>query len=102
MAALFLFATILFRTLPYMHGRTVSFILVGAGLAFLFDERRTTTRLMLGALLLGTAVGTHAIIGALGMLVAAATVLLWMLSGEIAAALAGVGLLAGASFLATP
>jgi len=102
MATLFLFATILFRTLPYVHGRTVSFVLVGAGLAFFFDERRSATRLMLSALMLGTAVGTHAIIGSLGMMVVAATVFLWLLSGELSAAVAGVGLLVGAALIAFP
>jgi hypothetical protein len=102
MASLLLFATILFRTLPYMHGRTVSFVLVGAGLAFFLDGRRNKTRVTLGALALSTAVASHAVNGALAMMVAAASVVLWLLNGELVAALAGTGILAGASLVALP
>ena len=102
MATLFLLATVLFRTLPYMHGRTVSFVLLGTGLAFVLDERRNATRLCLGGIILGTTIGTHAVMGALGMLVVASTVLLWLLGGEFVATVAGVVLLAGASLVAAP
>jgi len=98
MATLFLCATILFRVLPYMHGRSVSFVLVGAGLAFILDERRNTARLTLGALALATAVASHAIIGTLGMAVASFAVM----TGGGVNALAGVGLMAGASLVALP
>jgi hypothetical protein len=101
-ACLFLFATMLLRVLPYMHGRSVAFVLVAAGLGFFLDARRNRMRLALGALALGTAVASHAIIGALGMVVATAPVLFWLLSGEIGAALAGLGALAGASLVALP
>jgi hypothetical protein len=98
MATLFICATVLFQTLPYMHGRFVTFVLVGAGLAFVLDERRNRTRLILGALALGTAVANHAIIGALGMAVASFA----LLGGGVVSSLAGIGLMAGASLVALP
>jgi len=57
---------------------------------------------VLGALTLGIAVAAHAIIGAFGMVTAAATVLLWILSGDFKGGFAGVGLLAAASLVALP
>jgi len=102
MATLFMFGTILFRVMPYMHGRSTAFVLVAVGLAFFFDEERHRVRLILGALALATAVASHAIIGALGMTTAAATIVLWILSGEIVAALWAIGLLAGATIVTLP
>lgn len=102
MATLFLFATILFRVMPFGHGRSTAFVLVAIGLAFFFDEERDRLRLTIAGLALATAVASHAIIGALGMATAAATVLLWIVSGEIVSALAAIGLLAGATIVALP
>lgn len=102
MAALLLFATVFFRALPYMHGRFVTFALVGAGLGFVLDERRNQIRLALGALVLGTAVASHAIIGGLAMVVASAPILFWLLSGNVVSALGGLGLMAGAAMIALP
>ena len=101
-ASLLLFATILFRVLPYGHGRSVAFALLAVGLAFFLDERRSTTRMTLGALALATAIASHAINGALAMAAASMTVLFWLLSGEVRATVAGFGVLAGASLVALP
>jgi hypothetical protein len=102
MASLLLLATMCLRVLTNMHGRSVAFVLVAMGLAFLFDQERNRVRVTIGALALATAVATHAIMGALGMMVASATVLVWLLSGELVAFLAGVGVLAGATLVALP
>ena len=101
-AALLLFATVLTRVFAYMHGRSVTFALVGVGLGFLLDRERLPLRLVLGALFLATGVASHAIIGFFGFFVAAGSVLFWLLSGDFLGFLAGVGLLAGASLFAFP
>jgi len=103
MAALLLFATILVKMTPMtMHGRAVTFVLAAFGLAFLLDPRRNRTRVVLGALALGTAVASHVIIGALAMTVASAAILCWLLDGDVRGFAAGVGVLAGASLVALP
>jgi hypothetical protein len=102
MATLFLFATILFRVMPYMHGRVTSFVPLAIGLAFFFDERRNATRLVLAGLAFATAVASHAVMGALGMMVAGTIVVCWLLSGAGTAALAGLGVLAGAALIGAP
>jgi len=102
MAALLLFVTVFFRSFPYGHGRFLAFALTSAGLALFLDRRVHPARLLLGALVLGTAVASHAVIGALAMTIAAAPVLLWLLAGQWRAAVAGVGLLAGATLVALP
>lgn len=101
-AALLVFATVLPRVIAYMHGRSATFALVAAGLAFVLDRDRLPLRLVLGALFLGTAVASHAIIGFFGFVVAAGSVLFWLLSGDVVGFVAGVGLLAGASLFAFP
>jgi len=103
MAALLLFATILMRMVSVtMHGRTVTFVLAGTGLAFLLDERRNRTRVVLGMLALATAVASHVIIGALAMAVAGTWIVYWLLDGDVPSFVAGLGLLAGASLIALP
>ncbi len=103
MAALLLFATILVKMAPMtMHGRTVTFVLAAFGLAFVLDPRRNRTRIVLGALALGTAVASHVIIGALAMAVASAAILCWLVDGDVRGFAAGVGVLAGASIVALP
>jgi hypothetical protein len=102
MAAWLLFATVFIRTFPFGHGRYVTFALVSAGLALFLDTRGNRLRPVLAALVMGTAVASHAIIGALGMAAAAGPVLLWLLRGRVVAALAGAGVLAGASLIAVP
>ena len=103
MAALLLFATILVKMTPTtMHGRTVAFVLAAFGLAFVLDPRRSRTRVVLGALALGTAVASHVIIGALAMAVASAAILCWLVDGDVRGFAAGVAVLAGASLVALP
>jgi hypothetical protein len=102
MAALLLFATVLMRSMPYGHGRFVAFAMTSAGLALFLDGRGQPLRLVLAALMMGTAVASHAIIGGLGMTVAAGTLLFWLLSGHVAAAFAGAGLLLAAVLVAFP
>lgn len=102
MSALLIFATIFFRVLPYMHGREVTFALVGVGLAFLLDEQRNRVRLGVGALALGTAIAAHAIIGAFGMATASFAILFWFLAGDFLGAFGGVALLLGAALVAVP
>lgn len=97
-ATLFLCATVLFHTLPYMHGRFVTFVPVAVGLGFVLAERRTPTHLVVGALAFATAVASHAIMGALGMLVAAFA----LLGGGVMSTLAGIVLMVGASLVALP
>jgi len=102
MAALLMYATVLMRVVAYLHGRSVTFALVGAGLGLLLDRRRITSRLVLAAVLLGTAVASHAIIGFFGMVAAAGAVAFWLLGGDPRSFVAGVGLLAAASLFAFP
>ena len=103
MAALLLFATLLIKMTPTtMHGRTVAFVLAAFGLAFVLDPRRSRTRVVLGALALGTAVASHVIIGALAMAVASAAIVCWLVDGDVRGFAAGVGVLAGASLVALP
>jgi hypothetical protein len=103
MAAWLLFATILIKMVPTtMHGRAVTFVLAGVGLAFFLDERRNRTRVVLGVLALGTAVASHVIIGTLAMTVASGAILCWLLDGDVRGFLACVGLLAGATLIALP
>ncbi len=102
MAALFLFATVLPRVIAYLHGRSVTFALVAAGLGLLLDRRRVPARQALAAVLLGTAVASHAIIGFFGMVVAAGSVVFWLLAGQPGAFVAGIGTLAAASLFALP
>ncbi len=101
-AALLLVATILFRVLPYSHGRTITHVLVAAGLAWFVDPRGSATRRALAGLTLGTAVGSHAVVGALGMGVAALTVVFSAFDLGFKRVAAAVGLLAGASLVAAP
>ncbi len=97
-ATLFLCATILFHTLPYMHGRFAAFAPAAIGVGFVLAERRTPTHLIVAALALGTAVASHAIMGTLAMLAAAFA----LLAGGPASVLAGAGLMLGASLVALP
>src|SRR5437879_232636 len=61
-SARLLFSTILVKMTPTtMHGRTVAFVLAAFGVAFVLDPRRSRTRVVLGALALGTAVASHVI-----------------------------------------
>jgi hypothetical protein len=69
-ATLLLMGTMVFRVLPYGHGRYLAFIPALAGLAYVVD--RHPVRRVAGGLLLGTAVACHAIIGGFAMVTALA------------------------------
>src|SRR5208282_1520493 len=102
MAALFLFFTCLFRREQGMRATAVVFVLVGVGLAFFLDRRRNRTLFACGAIVLGTAVASHAIGGGLAMIVAASAVAFWLAAGDFSGSIAAVICLAGASMLAVP
>ncbi|MFZ0679317.1 hypothetical protein [Candidatus Binatus sp.] len=102
MASLFLFLTCLFRREQGMRATAVVFALVGIGLAFFLDPRRNRTLFACGAIVLGTAVASHAIGGGLAMVVAASAVMFWMASGDFSGSIAAIICLAGASMVAAP
>jgi hypothetical protein len=101
-AAILLIATILFRVLPYSHGRTITYVLVAAGLAWFCERPGSPVRRALAGLTLATAVGSHAVVGALAMGVAALSIVLDAVDLGVKKTLAGIGLLAGASLVAFP
>ncbi|HEY6395245.1 MAG TPA: hypothetical protein VIX12_07480, partial [Candidatus Binataceae bacterium] len=101
-AALFLLSTCLLRRAQGMRGTAVDFALVGLGLAFLIDSRERRMMMALGAMMLGTAIASHAIDGGFAMIVAGSAIGLWMLERDFGRAAAGVVCLAGAIMLASP
>jgi len=101
-ATLFLFFTTEFRRITGMRGTALAFALVALGLAFLFDRRWRPSRVVMGALILGLAAPSHAIDGALGMLVAAFGAILYLLVGQERRFLIMLLCLTGASLLAVP
>ncbi len=64
-ATLLLIGTVMFRVLPYAHGRYIAFVPALAGLAYVVDQH--PLRRIAGGLLLATAVACHAIIGSFSM-----------------------------------
>ena len=100
-AALFLFFTVIFRRAQGMRGTAVDFVLVALGLAF-FMHRRSRALFVAGALMLGTAVVSHALDGAFAMIVAGFGILLWLAEGDYRRFAAGVLALAGALLVAAP
>jgi hypothetical protein len=102
MASLLLFATCLFRRAQGMRGTAVAFVLIGLGFAFFMDSQRRRITLAVGAAMLGTAVGSHAIDGALGLITAGIGLSLWLAEGDFNRFLAGAIALAGASLCAVP
>ena len=101
-ASLMLFATDLFRRAQGMRGTAVAFVLVGLGLAFFMDPKRRRVTLAVGAAMLGMAVGSHAIDGALGLIVAGLGLALWLAEEDFNRVLAGVIALGGATLCAVP
>jgi hypothetical protein len=102
MASLMLFATCLFRRAQGMRGTAVAFVLVGLGLAFFMDPKRRRVTFAVGAAMLGMAVGSHAIDGALGLIVAGLGLALWLAEEDFNRVVAGVIALAGATLCAAP
>jgi hypothetical protein len=74
-AALFLFFTNTFRRMVGMRGTAVAFALVGVALAFLLDRKSRRMLVALGSLILGAAVGAHAIDGGFAVAVAGMAIL---------------------------
>lgn len=75
-AALLLFATTMFQRAHSMRGTAVSFALVAIGLAFFLDRNQRLLRTAVGALALGTAIASHAIVGGLALATAGSTLLI--------------------------
>ena len=101
-AALLLTATVFFRVLPYSHGRAITYVLVAAGLAWFIEPKGSAVRRTLAGLTLATAVGSHAVVGALAMGVAALTIVFGAFDLGLRKTFAAIGLLAGASLFAIP
>ena len=101
-AALLLYLTNIFRWIEGMRGTAVAFVLVALGLALFIDSRRNRTLLAWGALMLGVALPSHAIDGALGLGVAVAACLSWLLARDISRSTAGALSIVGALLLGVP
>jgi hypothetical protein len=100
--SLLLVLTCLFRRAQGMRGTAVAFVLVGLGLGFFLDRRRTPARVALGALFLGTAVASHAIDGLSAMAVAILGVIYIFADYGGAGALRAALALVGAMMFAAP
>ncbi|MBV8138572.1 MAG: hypothetical protein JO121_23525 [Deltaproteobacteria bacterium] len=100
-AGLLLFFTCLFRRAQGMRGTAVDFALVALGLAF-FMSRGSRLLFAAGALMLGCSIASHAIDGALAMIVAGVGVILWLAESDPGRFAAGVVALAGAALVALP
>jgi hypothetical protein len=100
-AGLLLFFTCLFRRAQGMRGTAADFVLVGLGLAF-FMSRSSRVLFVAGALILGCSIGSHAIDGALAMIVAGVGVILWLAESDYRRVAAGVVAMAGAVLVALP
>lgn len=101
-ASLFLFFTVMFRREQGMRATAVVFALIGLGLALFLEVPRRPALLAMGAMILGTAVASHAIGGGLAMGVAAGGAVSWLLEGDLSGFAAGVICLAGATMAAIP
>jgi hypothetical protein len=102
MAALVLLLTTIFRRAQGMRGTAVDFALVALGLAFTFDRSRHRVLLAIGAVMLGTAVASHAIDGVFALIVAGVGVGFLLVATDYRRASATLGCLAGASLIAIP
>ena len=101
-AALLLFATTEFERAHSMRGTAVAFALVAIGLGFLLDQNRRPIKIALGALALGTAVASHAIVGALALATGGTALLIGLPSVRAKDFLAEVSCLFGAVLVAVP
>ncbi len=100
-AALFLFFTNTFRRMVGMRGTAVAFALVAVGLAFVLDRKSRRTLVALGSLILGAAVGAHAIDGGFAIAVAGMAIV-WRDTGHPRAMLLRLACVAGAVIFAGP
>jgi hypothetical protein len=85
-----------------MRGTAVDFALVALGLAFVFDRSRSRVPLAIGAVMLGTAVASHAIDGVFALIVAGVGVCFLFIEADFPDASASLGCLAGAVLIAMP
>lgn len=102
MAALFMFWTCLFRRAQGVRGSVIDLALVGVGLAFFLDPAHRRTLIALGAMMLGTSVASHSLMGGFGMIVAGAGVVFWLFESDYRRFATGVVSLAGATLIAMP
>ena len=102
MAALLLFFTCLLRREQGMRATAVVFALVTIGLAFMIELPRNRILFALGAVMLGTAVASHALGGGFAIITAAGIGLTWFAAEDIAGAEAMVICLTGAAVFALP
>lgn len=98
---LLLAGTVLTRT-ESMRGTAVAFALVAVGLAFISDPQRRPVRTAVGALALGTAVASQAIIGGLGIATAGFALVVGLLDSDVTGVLAEGFCLLGALMVAVP
>ncbi len=101
-AALLLLFTIFPKWTQSMRPGVTAFALASIGLAFFLDNRRSRTRMAIGAMLLGASIPSHAIDGAIGIAVAAWAVAIWSAAKDRSRVRAGIGCLAGAFMLGSP
>ena len=101
-AALLLLATTEFERAHSMRGTAVAFALIAIGLGFLLDQNRRPIKIALGALVLGTAVASHAIVGALALATGGTALLIGLPSVRAKDFLAEVSCLFGAVLVAMP
>ena len=101
-AAILLFANTLLIHIHSMRGTAVAFVLIAIGLAFFNDPQRRPVKTALGALALGTAVASHAIIGGLGIATAGIALVVGFLAGDLIGALIETVCLLGALMIAFP
>ncbi|WP_422294814.1 hypothetical protein [Candidatus Binatus sp.] len=101
-ASLLLFLTPLFGYAQGMRGTALVFVLVGVGLGFFLDPRRSCVRMTLGAMLIGTSVAVQAPIGAFAIVLAGAAIMLWLTMGDVSSFFAGGLCLVGAVLIGAP
>jgi hypothetical protein len=102
-AALLLFFTNTFRRMVGMRGTSVDYALIALGLAFFFDRSKRRSLTAMGAILLGTAVASHAINGGLAMALAACvSILIWIADKDTSCLKVRIVCLIGAGLIAFP
>ena len=102
MGALLLLTAGFPRLVQSVRPTAIDFALIGVGLGFFLDRRRSRLLIALGALLLGVAIPTHVVEGALGIILAFGGILLWFLAGDRSSFRAGLICLAGSLLIGLP
>ncbi len=101
-ASLLLFLTTIFRWSETMRGTAVDFALIASGLALFIGARGSSVLFAFGALILGTAIPSHALDGALALGVAGSAVASWAIAGDWRKCGAGITAMLGAMLIAAP